>query len=142
MSPWLCSCRDARRIASFHNINRSSVPLPIYAKTELTYRASGLVLRPKSVVHRRPERTLTKRKADCQRHGSVQPSGILPCNLATLISRSWSTSPRTPSARTVTPPSRCKDGGWGGSSRRQRKSPYAFAGQPHVIPPPAKHPHF
>ena len=41
-----CSCRDARRIASFHNINRSSVPTTTDTRSELNYRASGLVRRP------------------------------------------------------------------------------------------------
>ena len=45
MSPWFCSCLDARRIASFHNIDGSSVS----ARTRLVappYRANGLVLWP------------------------------------------------------------------------------------------------
>jgi hypothetical protein len=51
MRPWLCSCWDARRIASFHNISRSTFPSATNAGTALKYyRASGLVLRGIAVV--------------------------------------------------------------------------------------------
>jgi hypothetical protein len=44
---WLCSCRDARRIASCHNISRFTTPPNLTAGTKLeSYRASGLVRRP------------------------------------------------------------------------------------------------
>src|SRR6266567_8015026 len=58
MSPWLCSCRDARRIASCHNISRFTTPDNLTVGTKLeSYRASGLVLRPIAACRAREKRT-------------------------------------------------------------------------------------
>src|SRR6266852_6020810 len=58
MSPWLCSCRDARRIASCHNISRFRIPAKLTAGTKLeSYRASGLVRRPTAAGQRFQKQT-------------------------------------------------------------------------------------
>src|SRR5439155_3606594 len=59
MSPWLCSSRDARRIASCHNLSRFTTPVNLTAGTKLdSYRASGLVRRPRPDGQGAPKRSL------------------------------------------------------------------------------------